>query len=231
MNDLHHLAAAYVLDALEPDERQAFEDHYPTCETCCVEVAEFRETAARLVEPVAPPPAMKSRVMAEIRQTPQLPSAVTPIDEVARRRSMRAPSATWLAAAAAVVFIVVGAVGFFGLRGGSNIDDIVAAPDAIVTSLEGERGDIRVVWSAERDQVALFANDLPDPGDGLTYELWALTDGASVPVPAGLFTPDDGSVREALDIDDLESDGWGVTIEPEGGSEQPTGEILFVATY
>ena len=67
--DLHHLAAAYALDALEPDERAAFEAHYPSCEICSREVVEFRQTAAVLAAQTAtPPPAdLRAAVMAEVR--------------------------------------------------------------------------------------------------------------------------------------------------------------------
>ena len=31
---LHELSAAYALDALEPDEREVFEEHLAGCESC-----------------------------------------------------------------------------------------------------------------------------------------------------------------------------------------------------
>ena len=57
-DDLHHLAAAYALDALDESQRAEFEAHYPTCEICSAEVAEFRDVAATLAaaEAVEPPP-------------------------------------------------------------------------------------------------------------------------------------------------------------------------------
>ena len=39
--DLHHLAAAYALDALDDIERHEFERHYPTCDICSGEVEEL----------------------------------------------------------------------------------------------------------------------------------------------------------------------------------------------
>ena len=85
-----------------------------------------------------------------------------------------------------------------------------------------------MIWSADRDQVALTGRDLPDPGPELIYQLWfLLPDGVA---PAGLFRPDDGEVSTVIDVDDIAGAGWGVTIEPAAGSEQPTGEVLFVGT-
>jgi len=54
--DLHHLAAAYALNALDEIERGEFEAHYPTCSICSAEVADYRETAALLAEATATPP-------------------------------------------------------------------------------------------------------------------------------------------------------------------------------
>ena len=73
-SDLHHLAAAYALDALDVDERAAFEAHYSTCEICRTDVVDHRETAAGLAAGVAARPSdeVKRRVMAEISATRQL---------------------------------------------------------------------------------------------------------------------------------------------------------------
>jgi anti-sigma-K factor RskA len=75
--------------------------------------------------------------------------------------------------------------------------------------------------------VAVLAEDLPDPGADRVYELWAIVGDSRV--PAGLFEPEDGSVREAVDIDDVDAAAWGVTVEPAGGSAAPTTPILFFA--
>lgn len=251
-NDLHHLAAAYALDALDDEERRAFEAHYPTCEICRQEVLDFRETAGHLasVAAVDPPEALRARVMSSIGETRQVspivddstasvpPPVHEPVAEpddsgtvvdLGERRRRRSLTMV-LASAAAVLLIAIGAIVVVGSRGGSDLDDVLAASDAVVTALDpqldGQGGSVRLVWSATLGRVALFGDGLAASGEGLTYELWSL-DG-DVPVPAGLFEPDDGAVREVLDVDDLDADGWGITIEPDGGSPQPTSDILFL---
>jgi anti-sigma-K factor RskA len=234
VNDLHHLAAAYVLDALDGAERRAFEEHYPTCEICQQEVIDFRSTAAHLAAATAvtPPAALQQRVMAEIATTRQIaprPGSV-PVDELAARRTRRIASA--LAVAAAVIVLVGASVFIVSSRNGSAIDDVVAAPDAQVVELaqvvdvDGETGSIRVVWSPSRDQLAFFGNDLPDPGAGKTYELWGISEEAGA-LSAGQFDPVDGTVRAVADIGDMEPTAWGITIEPDGGSPVATTEIIF----
>lgn len=225
--DLHHLAAAYALDALDAEERAAFEAHYPSCEICSTEVADFRETAAVLAADVAtPPPAdLKASVMAEVARTRQLSPRRTDVVQLdqarTRRRGRRA-----LAAAAAAVVLVAGTV-IVTRSGSDEFGPVLEAADVSFVTLQGEPGSIEAVWSAELDQVLIRATSLADPGDGRTYALWSLRDGEAA--PAGLFSPDnDGSVAEVLDVEGLEPDAWGVTIEPDGGSPQPTGEVIFL---
>lgn len=257
-DDLHHLAAAYALDALDAAERAAFEAHYPTCEICADEVTGFRATAAVLAEGVAEPPtaasaagssaavpaSVKADVMAAVARTRQISPLGTdddtdtggaeveyrgadPADEVGARRDRRGVGALAATAVAAVVLLVVGAFVVLQADSGSDgVTEVVAASDAVVTSLTGDAGVVQVVWSPDRGEVAVLGNGLADPGPGLVYELWFLVDDGAA--PAGLFEPDrDNAVRTVLAVDDIEGDGWGITIEPEGGSEQPTGDVLF----
>jgi anti-sigma-K factor RskA len=242
-DDLHHLTAAYSLDALDPHEQEAFEAHYPSCEACATEVAELRETAAVLASAVAvaPPPKLRAAVMAGIAVTrqsaPTVPDPRVAVAEIRPSNGSRSrftgrfpPRFLALAAAIAIVAGVAGGLwATVGSRSGDPVDDLIAAPDAVTTELASDGGSsLRVVWSAERDQAAVIGTGLTDPGTGQTYELWASLDGAVA--PAGLFAPVGGEVRMLLDLDDLDAEGWGVTVEPEGGSPQPTSEILYFGT-
>jgi anti-sigma-K factor RskA len=71
--DIHTLTGAYAVDALPDDEREIFEHHLIVCDACAQEVAELQATAARLgaASFEAPPPGLRSRVMAEIDSTRQ----------------------------------------------------------------------------------------------------------------------------------------------------------------
>ena len=230
MTDLHHDAAAYALNALDFNERRAFEAHYPTCDICRAEVVEFRETAAMLAAsvPADPPSDLKARVMADIAQTRQVPPLVPDnMVELAERRRLKLNRPVLLAAVAAAVVMVITAVSALGFSR-DGVDprvELLAAPDAVVTELEGDTGTLRVLWSPSRDRAVVIGSDLPDPGAGRTYELWFLRDDGVV--AAGLFTPTDGMVSALLDFEDIDGLGWGVTNEPNGGSPQPTGDVLY----
>jgi len=230
--DLHHLAAAYALNALDEIERREFEAHYPTCSICSTEVADYRETAALLAESAATPPPsdLKARLMAEIGNTRQIaPIVPERVVDLAERQRRNQPRQRVLALAAAAIVAVVGFVGGLQFsRSGDAGDDVLVAADAITLPLEGSAGDARVVWSASEDRAVLVASGLGDPGEGNAYELWLIdADGAN---PTGLFTPDsDGNVTIDLPLDGRDPTAWGITIEPDSGSDQPSEPILLIA--
>lgn len=81
-NELHLLAGAYALGALDEGDRARFEAYLLTSEEARAEVASLSDTAVILGEastPEAPPAALKARLMAQISVTPQLAS-VGPVD-------------------------------------------------------------------------------------------------------------------------------------------------------
>jgi anti-sigma-K factor RskA len=66
----HELAAAYALDALDADERRAYETHLAACERCREDVASFRETASALaydVDVLPLPETLEHRILKAAR--------------------------------------------------------------------------------------------------------------------------------------------------------------------
>jgi anti-sigma factor RsiW len=102
VSDAHSTVGAYAVDALSADERAEFESHLATCPSCQLEAVDFAETLAELspLMAMAPPPALRTSVMAAIGGTRQLPrervaraeGPTRPIteagDEVPRRQRM-----------------------------------------------------------------------------------------------------------------------------------------------
>lgn len=95
--------AAYLLGALPPDERRAYEEHLTTCDSC--------STALR---DIAGLPGLLARLPAEAVETPEPPPPdmlprLLAVVEAERRRSRRVRvAAVALAAAAAVAAVFVG---------------------------------------------------------------------------------------------------------------------------
>ncbi len=232
--DLHSLSAAYALNALDADERSEFEAHLASCTDCERDVADFGRVAASLAQTstATPPSQLKSAIMSQLddvrQEPPTIPSEPlpAPVVDLAERRRRKLSMPNLLLAAAAVVLIAVGAVVISANRGGANFDDVVAASDAVVTQLEGEGGTFEVAYSAELDRVALRGENVDDLEPGLRYALWAIA--GDTPIPAGLFEPDDGTIADVAELADVSAEAWGITIEPDTGSDSPTSPILFL---
>ncbi|MDQ4144035.1 MAG: anti-sigma factor [Actinomycetota bacterium] len=79
--------------------------------------------------------------------------------------------------------------------------------------------------SEREDAGVLLAANLPEPGEDRVYQLWLIGDNIRA---AGLFRPDQrGLVVEPVVADLSNTRGFGVTIEPRGGSPQPTSDLLL----
>lgn len=70
----HELIGAYAVDALEQNERLAFERHLETCRACQLELAGLRDALAGLSDDYAaePPPALRAAVLDAVAGLPDL---------------------------------------------------------------------------------------------------------------------------------------------------------------
>jgi anti-sigma factor RsiW len=236
-HDLHTLTGAYVLDALDDDERRQFEEHLDMCESCAAEVGGLLATSALLgaSSEVVPPPSLHDAVMTEVARTRQLPPAERPVAQgdadapdahnggvvlpLARRRPR-----LLLAVAAALVAIA-------GSLGGALVAEhhraatvqrqleataqVYAAPDARTTTAKAGGGAVTVVTSAARGRAVVIPRSMQAP-PGRSLQLWVMHDGTFRSV--GLMTGD----QPVLATDLPSGAALGVTSEPEGGSKQPT---------
>lgn len=78
--DAASLSGAYALNALDADEVARFEAHLAQSEETRNESTELADTAVLLglaTDPIAPSPALKRNLMAQLATTPQLPREVT----------------------------------------------------------------------------------------------------------------------------------------------------------
>ena len=232
--DVHQLAAAYALDAVDEHERAEFEAHYPTCPVCRPEVAGFRETLSHLAAASAatPPASLKAEVMAEISTTRQLsPMLPDTIVDLASSRLRRRRVLRIVTLAAAVILIAAGA---FVVGRQSRSANGYAATAAAVFSRDDTRvvdllgsgtGSFKVAWSPSSAQVVVIGNGLAAPGSGKAYELWQI-DNAGPHAMGLLDSAGNGQVRRVLSVDGAPSE-WAVTVEPKSGVDAPTGAVLF----
>lgn len=159
------------------------------------------------------------------------PTATRPLSPAERKAATRwyvRPTSILIAAAAAVALFVGGNV--LGLSSAphssqqaSALSSIVSAADfqAATAGLAGG-GSATFVWSADQRKSAVVLKQLPALPSGKTYELWFI-DTKSNATPAGIFSPSTtGSTVKVFDGKMTGGDTFGITVEPSGGSKQPT---------
>lgn len=225
MSEIHALSGAYAIDALDEHERALFELHLADCAECRAEVDSLRGAAAGLADAtsVPPPPALRDDVLAAIktvRPLPPLPPTITRAPGRGRRfRGL-------LVAAAAVAVVGTGITLTQPWEDEPGpVDQIIAAADSDRASAKVDGGTVTVYRSESLGKAALVTDDLPAVPDGKVYELWLQVDGAMV--PAGLLDAS-GDQKFLLTGDASEATAAGITVEPDGGSPQPTTTPLAI---
>lgn len=225
--EVHTLSGAYALDALSPEEAEEFRRHLDGCESCRDEVRELQRAAARMgaAAEAAPPPELKARILAAADRTPQeppRPATGEPVEGRDGRARRRWPA--WLAMAAAAIVVVGG--GVVGIQAMNDDEPALSAAVSQVFEADDVRtatvstangGKLTVGVSPARDEMAVDTRDLPELDDEHVYQLWAVQGDRAVNVKV-LEDLEDGASMGLPEEDTTVA----VTVEPKGGSEQPT---------
>jgi anti-sigma-K factor RskA len=220
------------------------------------DAAALRAIDALLLEsiaPIAPPPRVKDALFARLNAVPDAPpvppvSTQPPIAPVPQARR-RVP--LWTAALAAAL-IATNAGWLFGWLSARDaleesqqqVSALLARQDralAFMSNLGTERVSLQstadglqqlatLYWNPQTREAALVTDALPLPDAEQTYQLWLIE--GEQPVSLGVFTPDPVSGWAWLVFDlsalTLPDAALGISLEPAGGSLQPTTPPLAV---
>jgi anti-sigma-K factor RskA len=222
-------AASYLLGALPEPERAEFEAHLEGCPACREELGELRVAAEALpvaAPPMRPPPALKTRIMAEVEREAALLQGAREPDERPRRRfawprfALPMPAVAALACAALLIGLGAGAL-LFGGSGGQTVHFQRAA---------GLTANASAELDVSGGSAVLVARGLPEPAAGHVYQVWLQRAGQAPEPTAALFTPrSDGTATANVgDVDGI--DKVMVSSEPRGGSPAPTSAPILIAT-
>ena len=241
VTDPHTLVGAYVMDAVTDDDRASFEQHLTDCESCRAEVRGLREATARLAAAaeVRPRPELREQTMQAaglIRQLPPLTRDL-PAAPPGRRR----PWLLRLAVAAAAVFAAL-AIGMgTAMHGADNQLDqvrgsshamavVLGSPDAtMLTAKLTSGGRATMVMSHRYGALVFTATGLPALPSARSYQLWVMSPGG--PRSAGLLAAGPDGRAGPMVISGLaRGDRVGLTVEPAGGSAQPTSRAILMIT-
>jgi hypothetical protein len=257
MSEIHGATGSYVLHALDPSEVEEFEAHLAVCPTCSQEVVEFCETAAELsllaTVSAPPPPALRGSVLSAISGVRVLPPEPTaepepepepapgpvevavpaPVDELALRRQRRMTRLLSLAVAAAmVVALSLGAwVVDLNRQRDAQIasttleTQLYSAPDVETYPVELANGARASFVASKSLNRALFTSSaLPSVGEDRTYQLWTLQGEQAT---RDNLVAGGSAIKQWFSGPVADSSALAVSIEPAGGSDQPTGPNIL----
>jgi len=243
------LLGAFALGAVDAEEAASVRAHLATCAECQAEMAELWlavDSLPGLVEPMAPPPALRDRIAAAIAAeaasaapvppTPSATPALEPVPIIAPTppvpEPIRKPASFWSRAtpwAAAILLLLSAGLLVWNLRLREQIqqatapvtETIALAPTDAAPGAHGE-----VTYLPQDDLFILDVRDLPPLEPDQVYEVWLI--GAEGPEPAGVF--DQPTDQHAVVADRSQYETLAITAEPGPlGTEAPTGEVVATA--
>ncbi|HEX4722608.1 MAG TPA: anti-sigma factor [Pseudonocardiaceae bacterium] len=249
--DLHTLTGAYSVDALDDRERGQFERHLAACPDCAREVAELRSTASRLGAAISeePPERLRERVLAEIKRVRQdSPGGLRLVGRRGRARPVGAPN-RWLigvtSVAAAVAIALATTFGVLAVHAQHQLTTtqgelaaaaaryapvarVLGAPDVQSVSTNGTAGgNATAVVSHRLNEGVFLAFHMPATPNGKIYQAWAI--GVGDPRSIGFLSNAGDDSPAPIVLHTLAGTSKiGVTVEPTGGSKQPTTGLVIL---
>lgn len=250
------LLELYAIHALPTEEAQAFEQALGVLDEtsrrrAVAEIRSTRDAVARWAAEHAesPDPRLRERVLTsvergEIPGDGPIDEQPVPADELAARRSRRRRMAVAVSSAAAALLLVVGGV----VIGRSTVStptpqqsvaqsaqmatlqSVMSRPDVEIhrTVMTGMPGTVVVASSRSADTAVVVLDGAQQPPSERVYQLW-LIGNAHAPKSAGLVTS--VSTESPVVVTGLtDSRTIGMTVEPDGGSPQPTGDVVAAVT-
>ncbi len=234
--DFQDNLAAYALGALDPEETAALEGHLQTCESCRAELADYQGVSSGLLASLPPrqPPARLKRALQK---------------QLAGQSSRARARFNWsfghvvfgALMAALVALNVFTVYQLYTLKQEqAEIDrqrlseqtaiSMLAYPttQTLAFAENGVSGSLLV--DKQRNFVAVFAWNLAPLPAGKVYEMW-LIDSKGDRTSGGFLVPEAnypfvmGVVHSPQPLSNFT--GFGVTLEPAGGSSAPTGPRVF----
>ena len=101
-----------------------------------------------------------------------------------------------------------------------------------VVALDGQtvapQSSAKVYWNKETKIVYVDAAGLPEPPEGMVYQVWALKLNPLTPTSIGLLDNFRVNDQKMFAVDNAtDAEAFGITLEPKGGSLTPTMEQLY----
>ncbi len=221
-DEVDELLGAYSLGALPDNEMKDVRDHLASCQQH--EGVQDMLAAGRSLafepEERDPPKSLKARIMREVRGETSVGTVQRPRDDSGIFSWLR--PATFQPALIAVLFVAVIGLAVWVAVLQSSTDD------AFVRTLGGDSNAAgQLVVVSDENLAVLSIEGLEPLASDRTYQAWTITDG--VTESAGILPVENGTVSVAFPLDPSVVDSVAITIEPLGGSSQPTSDPVLAA--
>lgn len=236
---LKELVAPYVLGSVPQNEMAFVRAHILSCDECMTEADSFAQVVERLplmVAPAALPEGFSDRVLAAARaegveEAAHLDNQVAGRDNVVTLEEHRRPRMLSIFAAAAMLLaFAVMTASLLQTRGELQRQEV--AVTALLRAgdesmgLQGTSGAVaKMVPSNGHSSLVVAGLDVAP--DNHTYQLWIQQDGEMH--SGGTFDVEQGVAILETDWDLGEYEGAAITIEPAGGSPQPTSQPILAS--
>jgi anti-sigma-K factor RskA len=225
------LLPAYALGSLEASEADLVEEHLLSCWICRAESTTFQEVAEQLsfAAPASvPSPGLKDRLLQRVqvaRPQPRVPVRATPGPWLERLLPVWGLASLGLIIALAAFSLSLwqrlNQLEFITAPGGMR-----AIPLSTADAASNATGFVLV--GADGRNGAVVVDGLPPLDEGQQYQLWLIRDGERT--SGAVFSTDQesyGGTRIKVAGSLLEYSAVDVTIEPTGGSPEPTGALVL----
>lgn len=233
-NHVHDLLPGYAVGALEPDEANRVDEHVLSCWLCRTELAAYQDVAGQVglsaYAEVEPSPQLKERLMQRVQAAQRLKQAAAPAAPARRAPAARLLPAWGLFGLLLIVALAVANGALWHrlnrletITSAGGMRAVALRPSEAVPQATGF-----VIIGADGRNGALVVDRLPPLDEARQYQLWLIRDGQRV--NGAVFSTDESGYRgvriEATDSL-LEYSAIDITIEPAGGSPQPTGDSML----
>ena len=225
------LLPAYALGSLDSEEAHAVEQHLLSCWICRNESNAFQAVAEQLsfaAPMIAPPPDLKDRLMQRVRASQ--PQSRVPA-QAPKRPWLERLLPVWGLASLCVILALAG-VNLFLWQRLAQPESFLSPQGMRAVPLSSPNVSSKatgfVLISEDGDSGALVVDGLPPLANSQQYQVWLIRDGQKT--SGAVFSTDErsyGGTRIRVPGSLLGYSSLSITVEPTGGSPQPTGDMVL----
>lgn len=222
MSEMNHerfeeLKDAYALGALPDEEQREMEECFSDNPALRAEVEELTSISKLLaLSPTEydPPPTLRRDIMGVVESEANQQEQATDSRSTMQRLQTNLGLQRFALGAAAVALVALLSWNVLLQTQGSDLQTYQLQNSDSSTEVKAE------VVEINEGQFVLAAENMSRMPEDKTLQIWVIEDGE--PKPAGTFRPEDGVAAAPIMAPVQGADVVAVTVEPDGGSAQPT---------